>query len=193
MVINISSDKMAIVITFLCQSSWMEFDQRQTNCYFRMRNDLNERAFLTIQCQTLAGNVRHVWRSDVHSRRLLCQLVKKWKDGVSVGIDVKDHGVRYHRIYICQMVYSQCAHGAIITSLLGQNDVATPFWRNNDVIVTSCVRWVDRYFVGYITWWWKSTFLYQYSVCGVLFSLQISPDSLWKRKPELAMSNYNWP
>ena len=29
----------------------------------------------------------------------------------------------------------------IITSLLRQNDVATSFWRNNDVIITSCVRW----------------------------------------------------
>ena len=30
-----------------------------------------------------------------------------------------------------------------ITSLLRQNDVATSFWRNNDAIIASCVRWVD--------------------------------------------------
>ena len=29
---------------------------------------------------------------------------------------------------------------AIIASLLRQNDVATSFWRDNDVIITSCVR-----------------------------------------------------
>ena len=36
---------------------------------------------------------------------------------------------------------SQRAHDAITTSLLRQNDVATSFWRHNDVIITSCVRW----------------------------------------------------
>ena len=33
------------------------------------------------------------------------------------------------------------SHDVIITSLFGKNDVATSFWRNNDVIITSCVRW----------------------------------------------------
>ena len=33
-------------------------------------------------------------------------------------------------------------HDVILTSLLGQNDVATSFWRNNDIIITSCVNWV---------------------------------------------------
>ena len=32
------------------------------------------------------------------------------------------------------------AHDVTITSLLRQNDVATPFWRNNDVIIKSCGR-----------------------------------------------------
>ena len=36
---------------------------------------------------------------------------------------------------------SQRTHDEITTSLLRQNDVATPFWRNNDVIITPCVRW----------------------------------------------------
>ena len=36
------------------------------------------------------------------------------------------------------------AHDIIITSLLRQNDVATSFWRNNDVIITSSVRWGAR-------------------------------------------------
>ena len=38
-------------------------------------------------------------------------------------------------------VQTQRTHGAIITSLLRRNDVATSFRRNNDVIITSCVRW----------------------------------------------------
>ena len=37
---------------------------------------------------------------------------------------------------------SHQTHGVIITSLLRQNDVATSFWRNNDVIIASRVRWV---------------------------------------------------
>ena len=37
----------------------------------------------------------------------------------------------------------QWTHDVMITSLLRQNDVATSFWRNNDVIITSCVRWDD--------------------------------------------------
>ena len=28
-----------------------------------------------------------------------------------------------------------------ITSLARQNDAVTSFWRNNDVIIVSCVRW----------------------------------------------------
>ena len=36
---------------------------------------------------------------------------------------------------------SQRTHDGIITSLLSQNDVATSFRRNNNVIITSCARW----------------------------------------------------
>ena len=35
---------------------------------------------------------------------------------------------------------TQRTHDAIITVLLRQNDVATSFWRNNDIIIASCVR-----------------------------------------------------
>ena len=38
-------------------------------------------------------------------------------------------------------INSSQKHGAMITSSLRQNDVATSFWRNNDVIITSGVRW----------------------------------------------------
>ena len=34
---------------------------------------------------------------------------------------------------------SGCLHIVIMTSLLRQNDVAASFWRNNDIIITSCV------------------------------------------------------
>ena len=33
-------------------------------------------------------------------------------------------------------------HVVMIMSALRQNDVVTSFWRNSDVIITSCVRWV---------------------------------------------------
>ena len=39
----------------------------------------------------------------------------------------------------------QRTHDVIITSLKRQNDVATSFWRWNDVIITSCVRWELNY------------------------------------------------
>ena len=35
----------------------------------------------------------------------------------------------------------QRTHAAIITSLLRENDVATSFSHNNDVIIAACVRW----------------------------------------------------
>ena len=37
--------------------------------------------------------------------------------------------------------WSQWAHDAIITSWRRQNDDAMSFWRHNDVIFASCVRW----------------------------------------------------
>ena len=35
---------------------------------------------------------------------------------------------------------SQRTHDAIMTSLLRQNNVATSFWRNNDVVIASCAH-----------------------------------------------------
>ena len=40
-------------------------------------------------------------------------------------------------------LWIEWAHDALITSLLRQNEVATSFWRHNDVIFTLCVRWVE--------------------------------------------------
>ena len=38
----------------------------------------------------------------------------------------------------CGKWFTQRTHDVIITSLLRQNDVAMSFWRNDDVIITSC-------------------------------------------------------
>ena len=38
-------------------------------------------------------------------------------------------------------VPAQRTHDVMITSLLRQNDVAMSFWRNNEIIITPCVRW----------------------------------------------------
>ena len=42
-------------------------------------------------------------------------------------------------------ISSQRTHGAIMTSLIRQNDVATAFWVNNDVSIALFVRWDDCY------------------------------------------------
>ena len=38
-------------------------------------------------------------------------------------------------------IVTRRVHDVMITSLLRKNDVAMSFWRNNGVIITSCVRW----------------------------------------------------
>ena len=40
-------------------------------------------------------------------------------------------------------IHSQRTRDATITSLLRQNDAMTSFWRNNDVFIASCVRYVS--------------------------------------------------
>ena len=51
------------------------------------------------------------------------------------------HGNRKVKHNPTKTKHAQRAHNTITTSLLRQNDVATLFWRNNDVIIASCVRW----------------------------------------------------
>ena len=41
---------------------------------------------------------------------------------------------------------------AITMSLLRQNDVATSFWRNNDVIIASCARWTPHLADSFARW-----------------------------------------
>ena len=52
--------------------------------------------------------------------------------------------VRHGNIHPPSWTASQRTHDAITSSLLRQNDVATSFWRNNDVIITSRVPWDER-------------------------------------------------
>ena len=49
-----------------------------------------------------------------------------------MGID------RYQTTAVVQRTYD-----VITTSLLRQNDIATSFWRDNYIIITSFARWVD--------------------------------------------------
>ena len=47
--------------------------------------------------------------------------------------------------YVIQVQYRidyPSGHDVIIASLLGQNDVAMSFWRNDDFIITLCARWL---------------------------------------------------
>ena len=56
---------------------------------------------------------------------------------------ITNYYLGYHNLGYEQKTDTQWAHDAIITSLLRQNDVATSFWRKNDVIIASCARWVN--------------------------------------------------
>ena len=47
-----------------------------------------------------------------------------------------------HSEIMLPLITAQRTHDAMITSLLRQNDVTASFCRNDDVIITSCVRWV---------------------------------------------------
>ena len=48
----------------------------------------------------------------------------------------------WNRVILRQFVTKR-AHDAIITPLLRQNDVATSFWRNDDLAIASCAYWVS--------------------------------------------------
>ena len=74
------------------------------------------------------------------------------------------------------VISTQRWHGAKITSLLSQNDVATSFWRNNDVIIASCVRWGGNDTDGCIAciYPWAMT---RGQTCTAIYETQVSwPD-----------------
>ena len=57
--------------------------------------------------------------------------------GTSLGI--------LHSPHRCLLISSQRAHDAIITSFRRQSDVSASFWRHDNVILVSCVRWEADY------------------------------------------------
>ena len=73
----------------------------------------------------------------------------------------KEHNTSPKIITVWCIIYitpSQGTGDVIITSLLRQNDVATSFWRFNDVIIASCARWD-------IELWYDSVMLYMHICC----------------------------
>ena len=68
--------------------------------------------------------------------------------------------LRFSANYQCwwsldSIIYSQQTRDATITSLLRQNDVATSFWRNNDVIIAPCAHWGAICFKTIDTKYWN--------------------------------------
>ena len=51
--------------------------------------------------------------------------------------------VHLQRMKINDIEQTQCAHDAIVTSLLLQNNIKALFWRYNDVVSTSRVLWEE--------------------------------------------------
>ena len=79
------------------------------------------------------GNVTnvgiHFMKKTVYFLPWQCFAPRVEHDPLTLTLPASVHGV-------------QRARNTIITSSLRQNDVATSFWRNNDFIIASCVRWV---------------------------------------------------
>ena len=61
-----------------------------------------------------------------------------------LGLDVQINKPTKTRVHSTHIKHKdpQRTRDVIITSLSHQNDVATSFWRNNDVIITPCAHWV---------------------------------------------------
>ena len=87
----------------------------------------------------------------------------------------------------------QQTHGVTITSVLRQNDVAISFWRNNDFIITRCVRGPISVApsIPETSWNWKC--MYQYSSKLNLRHLECSKIlSNWnKSEPEITSWQVN--
>ena len=81
--------------------------------------------FLTVNCYTLKMRDRYV---------IFC--ICNWRYVIGM------------QLFVC-VVICQRTHDAITTLSWRQNDVAPSFWRHNDIVIASCVRWV--YMIG-IQW-----------------------------------------
>ena len=117
-------------------------------------------SFLILCTEVL--HIRKCWDFQKWSRRtLLCakfasdcyfKVVYPWSDG-----PVYLRGPYFFSTAPADVLASdgarpsiQQAHDAITTSFLHQNDVATSFWRNNDVLIVSCACWEQA------GWWLKN-------------------------------------
>ena len=56
------------------------------------------------------------------------------------------------RMKINDIEQTQCAHDAMVTSLLHKNNVTALFWRYNDVVNTSRVLWEELIIIFMKTW-----------------------------------------
>ena len=93
------------------------------------------------------------WGPPGSSRPQICPMLAPWTlisvylwfvvNFIAVGIDafstIYVMADEVSRVVILFTVQQAC--DAMIASCLHQNDVATSFWRNNDVIIMSCVHW----------------------------------------------------
>ena len=94
------------------------------------------------------AHTRHVFFWSVVLSRLTILRSETWYQ-VSLG-------VRLQHISLAS-AFSQRPHDAKITSLWRPNDVATSFWRHNNVIIASCARWVES--ASYMSFKWHHAFM----------------------------------
>ena len=68
-----------------------------------------------------------------------------WTNTEEFGWIIHTHPIICKTKSINESLYNKAAstHDAIITSSLRLNNVATSFWRYNDIIITSCTHWED--------------------------------------------------
>ena len=79
----------------------------------------------------IAWRISSLFKNSIRLFRIGLELVKVFMN----------FNVKYPALLIGLSPHSQRTHDAITTSLLRQSDVATSFWRNNDIIV-ACASWV---------------------------------------------------
>ena len=106
------------------RDTWLYFNHMQWFCYLLCQSNLRQNASKLIYQKGEIG--------------FICQILTMWL----IASLISKYGAE---------LAAQWTHDVIMTSLLRQNGVATSFWRDNDVIITSCVRWAVTKF----KWMWK--------------------------------------
>ena len=66
-------------------------------------------------------------------------------------------------------IFSQPAYGGMITSLWRQNDIATSFWRDIDVIITTRVGWVLLVLCFFLSSYFFPIFLFSFYLRSFIF------------------------